>query len=283
MTNAQFVSIHGGHSGEFCSHAKNTLEEVILAYIDKGFSWVGITEHAPPVSTAFIYPDEKDAGMNIFSVRSRFADYMKTGRDLQARYKDQIRIFIGFETETCSGGIAYAQALLKAFSPDYIVGSVHHVKDIPFDYSKDYYREAADRCGGLDALYRDYFDEQYKMIETLAPRVVGHFDIIRIHDADYRARIINPSIWEKVVRNLKLIKKLNLILDFNLRPLTRGESEPYLSGPILDMASEMGIEIVPGDDSHGVDTIGKHLPAAIELLRAAGVNINWQEPVNRLN
>jgi len=282
MTTTQWVSIHGGHSGQFCSHADNTLEEVILTYIDHGFSWVGITEHIPPASNSFIYPDEKDAGLTLFAIRSRFADYMKTSRDLQSRYRDEIRVFVGFETETCSGGIAHAQALMDIFAPDYIVGSVHHVKDIPFDYSEAYYREATAHCGGLDALYLDYFDAQYAMIDALAPRVVGHFDIIRIHDADYRSRIRHPPIWEKIVRNLELIKKLKLILDFNLRPLTRGEREPYLSGPILNLACEMGIDIVPGDDSHGVDTIGAHMPAAIEILQRAGVNTNWKKPVNTL-
>ena len=49
------VSVHGGHSGQFCGHAKNTLEEIVLAYIDKGYPWVGITEHMPPVADAFVY------------------------------------------------------------------------------------------------------------------------------------------------------------------------------------------------------------------------------------
>ena len=50
------VSVHGGHSGQFCGHAKDTLEEIVLAYIDQRYPWVGITEHMPPVSDAFVYP-----------------------------------------------------------------------------------------------------------------------------------------------------------------------------------------------------------------------------------
>ncbi|MFO7645842.1 MAG: histidinol phosphatase, partial [Desulfosarcina sp.] len=63
------------------------------------------------------------------------------------------------------------------------------------------------------------------------------------------------------------------------RPLTRGESEPYPFGPILEKAAEMGIAIVPGDDSHGVDNIGRHMRQAIERLQAAGHNTNWRPPV----
>jgi histidinol-phosphatase (PHP family) len=48
----------------------------------------------------------------------------------------------------------------------------------------------------------------------------------------------------------------------------------------LKKATEMGIDIVPGDDSHGVDTIGAHMNSAITLLRAAGVCTAWRNPVD---
>ena len=57
-------------------------------------------------------------------------------------------------------------------------------------------------CGGLDGLYATYFDQQYEMIRTLKPRVVGHLDIIRIYDPDYRSRLVKPILWRKIVRNL---------------------------------------------------------------------------------
>jgi histidinol-phosphatase (PHP family) len=274
------VSIHGGHSGQFCGHAKDSLEQVVLANIDQGNPWVGITEHMPPVSDSFVYPEEKSAGHNARTLEARFADYMTTCRYLQASYAKKIRIFVGFETETCSGSLDYANALINTFSPDYVVGSVHHVKDIPFDYSQRSYGLAADGCGGLEGLYAAYFDQQYEMIRALKPRVVAHLDIIRIYDPDYRSRLIHPRVWRKIERNLELIRHLNLILDFNLRPLSRGEDEPYLSAPILGKACAMGIDIVPGDDSHGVDNIGAHIHRAIDILRATGVSTAWRTPVD---
>jgi histidinol-phosphatase (PHP family) len=160
------------------------------------------------------------------------------------------------------------------------VGSVHHVNDIPFDYNPDRYREAVERCGGVDALYSVYFDLQKEMIQTLKPRVVGHMDIIRIFDPEYRNRLGKPEIWKRILRNLELIKELDLILDFNLRPLSRGEEEPYLSESILKQACEMGIAIVPGDDAHKVADIGANMDKAIDLLLKAGGNIRWRPPVD---
>ncbi len=42
------VSIHGGHSGEFCQHAGDSLEAILEAYAAQGFAWVGITECPRP-------------------------------------------------------------------------------------------------------------------------------------------------------------------------------------------------------------------------------------------
>ena len=239
---------------------------------------MGITEHMPPVSDDFVYPEEQRAGLDAAALGQRFADYMTVCRRLQSSYADRIRIFAGFETEDYSGSIDVALKLIERFSPDYVVGSIHHVKDIPFDYSQRYYDQAAATCGGLDGLYAAYFDQQFDMLQRLKPRVVGHLDIIRIYDPDYRQRLVKPATWEKVLRNLDLIRQLNLILDFNLRPLTRGEREPYPSAPILKKAVEMGIDIVPGDDSHGVASIGTNMQAAIQMLEAAGANTDWPMP-----
>jgi histidinol-phosphatase (PHP family) len=273
------VSVHGGHSGQFCCHAKDSLEEIVRAYIERGYGWVGITEHVPPVSNAYVYPEERQAGLDAVGLYRRFAEYMSVCRGLQTKYADRIEILVGFETENYSGGIDFARKLIRRFAPDYVVGSVHHVREIAFDYSPEAYREAAGRCGGRDALYRTYFDRHYEMLRTLKPQVIGHLDIIRIFDPDYRARLVKPEIWEKIVRNLKWIKQQNRVLDFNLRPLSKGEKEPYPSRPILSRAIEMGIDIVPGDDSHGVADIDRHMDTAIHLLQAAGQSTNWRKPI----
>ena len=45
----KLISVHGGHSGEFCNHSKDSLEAIIKEYIKKDFCAVGITEHTPPL------------------------------------------------------------------------------------------------------------------------------------------------------------------------------------------------------------------------------------------
>src|SRR5687767_6717059 len=123
----QKVSVHGGHSGQFCLHAKNNLEEVIEAYIAQGFSWVGITEHMPPMTDSHRYPDEAEHGITSDVLQEQFLRYFTECRALQQKYAGQIKIFTAFETETYPGSVSYIHNLILTTHPDYIVGSVHHV------------------------------------------------------------------------------------------------------------------------------------------------------------
>ena len=272
------VSVHGGHSGQFCSHAKDTLEEVVQAYIAKGFAWVGLTDHMPPSDDAYLYPEERKLGLTAAAMLERFERYMAEARRLQAAYADQIEILVGFETEDTPGALDLARQLMAAHTPDYIVGGVHHIESIAFDYSEDEYRRAAEACGGLEGLYCAYFDRQLNVIETLKPQVVAHFDLIRIFDSAYRRQIMRPEVQNRIRRNLEAIRDFGLILDFNVAALKKGASEPYVCQPILVQARYLGLAVVPGDDSHGVAQVGLHLDEGIAILQRMGFDTRWPKP-----
>ena len=272
------VSVHGGHSGQFCNHATDSLEEIIQLYISNQFPWVGITEHAPGISMELLYPDQRAAGLTPEFLLARFSRYMQECRRLQEKYRKDIRIFAAIESETYTGYEQFMPYLIKTFRPDYVVGSVHFVNDMGFDYSREQYDLTAQAVGGRDKLYCLYFDRQYEMIKLLKPAVVGHFDLIRIFDSEYKTRLLKPEIMARIERNLELIKEYDLIMDFNLRSLMKGADEPYITRAILEMALRLGISVVPGDDSHGISNIGVNMAKGIAILAEMGFNTNWKEP-----
>ena len=279
MSKIELISLHGGHSGQYCNHAEDSLEDIIKKYIKLGFKKVGISEHMPPVNDHFLFPDEKEIGLTAFDINNRFEHYFKNINELKNQYASQISLFVGMETETYTGSIEHVKNLISKFQPDYIVGSVHHVDDVCFDYSKEEYDSLVLKCGSHDSMYGRYFDQQYEMILALKPFVIGHFDLIRIYDKNYKQRVLQPEINQKIIRNLELINSLNLVLDFNLRPLTRGEEEPYITSSILELAAKMGIRLVPGDDSHCVDQAGGYVDKAISIMKNFGFETcKWPVP-----
>ena len=234
----------------------------------------------PPPEDRFRYDDEVAAGLSAAALQERFSRFIAEARRLQQACRERIRIFVGMETETYTGSIPFCRALIDRHRPDYVVGSVHHVDDRNFDYSVEHYRAAVDAAGGPASFYIRYFDHQYEMMRALLPQVVGHFDLVRIHDATYRQRMETPEIKTRIQRNLSLVREKNLIVDCNLRALEKGASEPYPTEAILRQARTLGIAVVPGDDSHGVASVGKHFDRVAWQLEDFGFDISWKKPTD---
>jgi len=272
------VSVHGAHSGQFCSHAKDSLEDIVKGYVAAGFSWFGITEHMTPPRDEMTLPEEARLGMTAAAQYERFTAYFAEGRRLQRVYADRITIFLGFETEWYTGAAEWIGRLIETFKPDYLVGSVHHVEERLFDATPEGYQNIAASLGGIEALYCRYFDHQYDLITTIRPAVVGHFDVIRIFDANYPSGLVHPQVWNRIERNLEAIRDTGAIMDFNLRALYKGQPEPYVSGPILRRALEMGIALAPGDDAHSADSVGANWDRGMAVLREAGASTDWKRP-----
>jgi histidinol-phosphatase (PHP family) len=276
------ISLHGGHSADFCQHAGDPLEDIVAAYITQGFGIVGITEHMPPASDEYRYPDEVAGGLSASSMQERFERYFDTARRLQRDYADDIQIMVGFETEWYPGAAEYVAELQSIYKPDYIIGSIHHVDGICFDFNLDCYVDATTKAGSLDQLYLRYFEQQLDMIKTLQPPIVGHFDLIRIFDPDYKARLESPTIRRAIETNLQYIADHRLLLDLNMRAIMKGADEPYPARPIIGRARELGISMVPGDDSHDVNSVGFKTAQAVHTLENLGFNTDWNTIIKQL-
>lgn len=273
----QKVSVHGGHSGQFCHHARDTLEEVVKAYIAAGFAWVGITEHMPPLDDSRRYPDEAASLLSAAKLQAQFSSYFTECRRLQEQYAGQIRLFTAFETENYPGSASFIQQLIRETRPDYIVGSLHHVGGIGIDFDAAHYQRAVQAAGSVEQLYCDYFDDQFAMLEALQPAVVGHFDLIRIFDPGYLQTLQHSDVQKRITRNLQLIADLGLIMDYNLRGFDKSV-EQYPSLQVLQQALALGVTVVPGDDSHGVKSVGRNWDKGIAILRELGHDCCWREP-----
>jgi len=121
-------------------------------------------------------------------------------------------------------------------------------------------------------MYAAYFDEQLEMMRETRPEVVGHFDLVRLHDPDYLQTLVLPEVWERVMRNLEWIRDAGAILDINARALLKGQAEPYVCVPILDAAAKLGIGVAYGDDAHGVADVGYGFEQVEEMLAARNMN-----------
>jgi histidinol-phosphatase (PHP family) len=263
-----WFSYHGGHSGEFCGHAKGQLESVVQAALDRGFSTYGLSEHAPRFLQQHLYPEEQHLAPP--DLMATFRRYVASALELRERVAERLELLIGFETEALPiADWPEKMRELRASAPfDYIVGSVHSIGDTWIDLNAETTERAAQACGGWQALRCAYFDRLAELVQTLEPEVVGHVDLIRRFELpEFRFNRLELQHAERV---LEAARAAGAALEVNAAPFRRGFGPVYPGPQVLARACEMGVAVTLGDDSHGPEGVGVGLEACVAAIAAAG-------------
>ncbi|KAI3318691.1 histidinol phosphate phosphatase H [Xylariaceae sp. AK1471] len=290
------------HSGQFCpGHAKDELEDIIKHAISLGYTTLGLTEHMPRTELQDLYPEElDDPEVSLAALGPRHIAYLTEAQRLRALYAPQISLLIGFEGEwlrpayeSLIGDLAAHPAI------DYFIGSLHHVNGVPIDYDKAYYARAmasATTTGGSEnsssssssktglteteageeKMYERYYDQQFEMLVALRPRVVGHFDLIRLMSADPGRDVQRwPGVWERIERNLTFVSSYGGWLECNSSALRKGLAEPYPCKVIAEKWLSLGGKFTLSDDSHGIAQVGTNYGRALDFLSSLDVTTLW--------
>lgn len=267
------VSLHGGHSGEFCDHADDTLEALLEAAVSAGFACYGVTEHAPRLSGEFLYPEEVERGRSVAGLAQTFGRYAERSRELQARFAGRLAILRGFETEAVPEDryAAYMRRYREHYGFDYVVGSVHHVLGECIDGPREWFAPAVAKCGGVEALAVRYYVTVGQMIEALQPEVLGHLDLISKNAPG--AETETPAVRRAALAALERAQAANCIVDINTAGYRKGLGRPYPAPWLVAAAREMGLGFCFGDDSHRIVEVGAGIEEARDYLLSLDVRV----------
>ncbi|ROV94355.1 hypothetical protein VPNG_09385 [Cytospora leucostoma] len=278
------------HSGQFCpGHAKDQLEQIVQHAISIGYKTMALTEHMPRTGLEDLYPEElDDPEGSLAALMPRHEAFLLEAQRLQVKYADQIHILVAFEGEFIRPEVYAPLVRELAAHPavDYFMGSLHHTCGVAIDFDKDFYAKARDSAGGTEELlYASYYDEQHAMLTSLKPRIVGHFDLIRLlsEEPDRNLKSAWPegvsgsgeTVWEKVVRNLKVVKSYGGWLECNSSALRKGLAEPYPARAIAEEWLSIGGRFTMSDDSHGIAQVATNYTRALDYLESLGVTEVW--------
>ncbi len=277
------VSLHGGHSGEFCDHAQGTLREVLEAAVAAGYETFGVSEHCPRYEERFLYAEERVMGWDVDKILADFERYTVTIQELAAEFADRLTVLRGFEAEVISSAdyVRQMKELRDRKLPDgrpvfdFFLGSVHFVGEIQIDGPPENYIKAVEAYGGPEPLAIAYYNTITEMIEALHPPVVGHLDLIKRNFL--AAGYTGPEILETarvkraIETTLEAVKATGAILDLNTAGWRKGLGEPYPAPWLVRMATERGIPFCFGDDSHRPSDVGAGVDAARGYLLENGV------------
>lgn len=277
---------HHSHSGEYISHGSDTLEEVAARATALKFKSFCFTEHQPRAHELFLYPEEKAKHYEVKDLEENFNKYYRHAREIKYR-PGSTNFFVGFEAEAIDEEhIDRAVQIMKDYRFDLCVGGVHFVKSIPIDFNEKLWDEAKTACGGVYQLFDEYFELQFKMLVTLEPTVVAHFDLIRLMCSDAQVDTITgknikseinietdwPQIWKKIVRNIQYVASYGGLFELNSAALRKGWSTPYPQPDIAKAICRYGqARFCLSDDSHSVSQVGLNYKRMFEYIQTLGL------------
>ena len=236
-----------------CNHAKGSMQSYIERAIELGIDIYGFSEHAP------MDFDEH--------YRLKFDEmtlYTNEVKELQEKYKDDIKILLGYEVDYLKGHLD--QRVLTA-NVDYLIGSVHFLGEWGFDHPdhKDEYKNR-----DIDQIWQEYFDNIEAMAKSNHFDIVGHLDLIKIFNF-----MPKKDIRLLAKNALKAIKKSNMVIELNTAGVRKPCKEIYPSPSLLEMAYELNIPITFSSDAHAIGQVGYKYDEATTLAK----NIGYRQAV----
>jgi histidinol-phosphatase (PHP family) len=230
-----------------CNHASGTMEEYVLAALDRGFSTITFLEHL-------------EAGISYFErtwlTDTDFASYFREGERLRKKYRDRLTIRLGVEVGFNPQAVNSLRASLARY-PFELIGISYHFF---FDgrnhlnmVSRRPENIAALSALGTDRILDCYFTGLQEAIRSLDGQVLCHLDAGLRHLPGLR---FTAGHQGQIDQLLTLLREKKMLLEINTSGFAlRGE--PYPAREIVGRALALGIPLTVGSDAHQPGQVGR--------------------------
>lgn len=210
-----------------CNHADGLDREYIESAINAGFKILGFSDHAPMPFRGSYY--------SYFRMKMHETEeYINSINKLKEEYKNDIKIYTGFEAEYYPALFSDLLSFLEGFDYEYLILGQHFAdNEVESPYVA---RPNSDK-----ALLKRYYDQIIEGYSTGKFTYIAHPDLYDfIGDSKY---------YEDVIRDFCIkAKELGAVLEINQLGYTANRSYP--TPKFWDIAAEVGNTAILGCDAH---------------------------------
>lgn len=188
--------------------------------------------------------EQQETGLE--ELEAQFDAFIEEAHRLKRAYSSIITLLVGAETEYITPeDLHHLEKVLERHEGkiEYLVGSVHHVNEIPIDFDEPTFQHAlqslsAKRPAGyptVEAFLEMYIDAQYDLITRFKPEIIGHFDLCRLYTPDLDLRSF-PGVLEKIKRNISYACDYGALFEFNAAAFRKGWTTAYPGKDIVEVS-----------------------------------------------
>ena len=225
-----------------CLHAKNTDEEYVLTAIENGYSTLGFSDHTP-------WPFNNGFKSKVRMETSELEDYVRSIRELQGKYKDQIEILLGLECE---------------YYPEYYEWLATQKEQFRFDYfilGNHFLRSDEQNCHFSFTTTSQQLSEYAEMIEKALSTglflCLAHPDVVL---SSYPC--FDKACYKLTESIIESCKRYNMIMEYNLQGVAYKSQKRYsgLNYPCKEFWKIVGdnhCSVIVGVDAHSASSLSR--------------------------
>jgi histidinol-phosphatase (PHP family) len=221
---------------------------------DRGIEELGVAEHVHRFSRAL------DVWQHPFWKRWAVDDL-----DEYAEFARGAGLRLGIEADYVPGREDRMATLLDEHEWDYVVGSVHFIRDDAVDMRGEW--DIWRASGDPDKVWAAYFDALGEAARTGMFDVLAHPDLVKV----WGDRVPEGDLRRFYDRAMDGIAESDVAVEVSTAGLRKPVSELYPARPFLEMCLEAGRPVALSSDAHLPEQVGHEYDRALELLDAVGV------------
>ncbi|MGK0455994.1 MAG: histidinol-phosphatase (PHP family) [Zhongshania aliphaticivorans] len=241
-----------------CGHATGKPIEYARCAVEKGINVITFTCHIPMEWEAF---GQKGTRMRYDQIE----EYRKLVNDASEEARSfGLEVLCGIEAEVYPDEkhMKPMDKILNEYQWDFVLGSLHAHCRSYLGWFKD--NGIRDNHARINCYFRHLREG------VLSGRYdsMSHPDVIRTYGV---VSEFSPAEHEAVIRDfLQAVVDQDICMEINTSGLTKGAFEVHPDPLILDWASEMGVKLTIGSDSHRPESVGQFFDTVQPMLSGKG-------------
>ena len=186
----------------------------------------------------------------------RYVEFVRAETDLK----------LGIEADFVAGREERMEGLLAARDWDYVVGSVHFLRDAAVDMEGEH---DVWRSTDPEAVWRRYFEALGDAAATGLFDILAHPDLVKVWGG--RRPQPDGDLRRFYDRAMEGIAGSDVAIEVSTAGLRKPVGEIYPALPFLEMCVEAGRPVALSSDAHVPEDLAYRYDEAVALLRSIGV------------
>ena len=176
---------------------------------------------------------------------------------------------LGIEADFVRGAEDRIANLLEAHDFDYVVGSVHFLREHSLD-TDDHSVWGSGRSA--EEIWREYFTTLGEAARSGLFDILAHPDLVKVWGSADRQRPLPEGDLRRYYElALDGIAESGIAIEVSTAGLRKRAQEIYPARAFLEMCLEVGAPVALSSDAHRPEDVGADYDRALELLESVGV------------